>query len=228
MFNMDIKSFLAEAGCSFGCSYAIQHIDETARQCQLEGDRLPNRLLGQRELKNFRPDATVKRKNEWLSGRIAAKGAVSSMLSPCRYHFHDMQILNEETGAPYVYGFPGILISICHSYDYAFAVAGNQPIGIDVERVEERPSCLLKYFYTESEQALIAACNDRHAAAMMATLFWTCKEAAAKCLRMGGALNFKKIDASSGQAVLVDHSNLCIQVKSAYAEGYYISLALLT
>ena len=220
-----MKHFLEN--CSMDHRYGIQPIDETARQLHLEGEGLVNRLLGQTEQRLFPRKATVKRKVEWLSGRLAAKKAVLAMPVKDPFHVQEIEILTEETGAPYVYPFPHLSISISHSHGYAVAASANHPVGIDLERVEKRPACLLKYFYTEAEQSAIAGCKKQQAGMMQATLFWTRKEAVAKCLRLGGRLNFKRIDTTSKKVMVGDYPQYCLQVTSAYIDGYCLSIAFL-
>lgn len=81
--------------------------------------------------------------------------------------------------APYV-------LSITHSHGFAAAALAPEGVrlGLDLERIEPRPSSFLEDWFTSSERAFVGA-SPAGEAALRATLVWSAKEAVMKALREG-------------------------------------------
>lgn len=108
-----------------GCD--ITEVGRIEEACRKNGERFIRRILTEAEAEIF-----YKRGGsmEFLSGRFAAKESVSKSLKTgigASVSFTDIEILNEENGAPYV-KIKGerrddIEISISHDRHYAMAVS---------------------------------------------------------------------------------------------------------
>ncbi|MGB1586419.1 MAG: SDR family NAD(P)-dependent oxidoreductase, partial [Thermoplasmatota archaeon] len=124
--------------------------------------------------------AAGKRLVEWRAGRLAAKAAAMQMddsLAP-----RDVTVVNEDGGKPilHIRGAPvDVCLSLTHRDGLAIAAISQEPLGIDLEVVEERPQTWLHESFNEAEQPLAAS-------AMGATCLWAAKEAAFK--RIGDGL----------------------------------------
>jgi phosphopantetheinyl transferase len=147
-------------------------LEETARHQAMPGDA--PRTLG------------------WLLGRVAAKDAVRLWLARhagrAELHPAAITIGNDEDGRPFVVPGPDLpqppRISISHKGEGAVAIAGAQPVGIDIETVETRDAGFASLAFTPAERALLAraATADR---ALQATRLWASKEAAGKAAGKG-------------------------------------------
>jgi phosphopantetheine--protein transferase-like protein len=79
-----------------------------------------------------------------------------------------------------------VCVSIAHSGDLAVAIAGAEPVGIDVEIVEHRDAGVEKTALTAAESALLdqivfdADGDPQRARAEAFTRFWAAKEAVSK------------------------------------------------
>lgn len=129
--------------------------------------------------------AVPKRRGDWLLGRWAGKRAL--VVSGLAAREEDAAVLASASGAPeaFVLGRPaGVSLSLTHSHGVAVAALGpaGTLLGVDLERVETRPAAFLADWFTEAEQAFVAAHEARPLAA---TLVWSAKEAVMKALREG-------------------------------------------
>ncbi|MGB5872561.1 MAG: 4'-phosphopantetheinyl transferase superfamily protein [Bacteroidota bacterium] len=223
-----IEEFLAKESALFGFQYGIQSIPDVAELYDAGGDTYASSLLTGEEYGQFRQFRGWKRKVEWLAGRIAVKAAFG------RYSAHagnalprlPVSVLNNEAHVPYFPGHPEVHLSITHSHGYAVAVVAPFDIGIDLEKIEERPLALTHYFFSEEEQNLAAAREeDSGARDGMITHIWSRKEAVSKFLQLGGNLDFKDLKVLDDE-VAVKMSRETIRLLSAERDGYCISLAM--
>jgi 4'-phosphopantetheinyl transferase len=101
-------------------------------------------------------------------------------------------------------GAPGALVgwkesplslSLTHSHGVAVAAIGppGSRVGIDLEKIEERPVSFLGDWFTSGEQAFVVASD---APPLAATLVWSAKEAVMKALREGLRIPAKRVDAA--------------------------------
>ncbi len=98
-------------------------------------------------------------------------------------------IVATASGAPeaFVAGRPASLsLSLTHSHGVAVAALGapGVPLGVDLERVEKRSPGFLADWFTDAEQAFVAAAPAGETG-LAATLVWSAKEAVMKALREG-------------------------------------------
>lgn len=103
----------------------------------LHNERFIRHILTEKEFACFLQLQTEKRKREYLGGRFAGKEAYLKAhgLGLGAISFQDIEILNHESGAPYLND-PHALISISHDSDYATAIVYLN------EEFEKEPSYL--------------------------------------------------------------------------------------
>ncbi|WP_096270951.1 holo-ACP synthase [Paucisalibacillus globulus] len=93
----------------------------------MENDRFINRILTDKEKKNYANLQHDTRKVEFVAGRFAAKEAFSKAMGTGigSLSFQDITILNDEHGAPFIEANitedMNIFVSITHSREYAVA-----------------------------------------------------------------------------------------------------------
>ena len=124
--------------------------------------------------------AAEKRRTEWRAGRLAAKAAAMQLDDSLAAT--DVTVVNQDSGRPvlHIRGEPvDVTLSLTHRDGLAIAAISQDPLGIDLEVVEERPETWLHESFNEAEQPLAAS-------AMGATCLWAAKEAAFK--RIGDGL----------------------------------------
>jgi 3-oxoacyl-(acyl-carrier-protein) synthase/malonyl CoA-acyl carrier protein transacylase/phosphopantetheinyl transferase (holo-ACP synthase) len=123
-------------------------------------------------------------------GLVALKDAARSvfapeggpMLAPIEFECH-----HDENGKPFLYRrqnnqmtpIAGVNISLSHSGEEAAAVISNCPVGVDLERIEEKSPGFHDTAFVASERALLDGFSP-DARVKAAIAFWVAKEAVAK------------------------------------------------
>jgi 4'-phosphopantetheinyl transferase len=139
-----------------------------------------------------------KRRADWLLGRWAAKRAlVAAGLAPGE---GETSILAAPSGAPEAScGGRAVCaaLSLTHSHGVAAALVGpaGARVGIDLERIEERPAGFPADWFTEAEQAFVASAGAGEAS-LATTLVWSAKEAVMKALLEGLRIPAKAVEVS--------------------------------
>ncbi len=150
-------------------------------------------VLNRHELQEYHAITKGEQRTQWLFGRAAAKDAVRLWLQ--KHHGlmiypADIHVQNDERGRPFVSGHwsqeTGEVphVSISHKAKVAMGVASRRPIGVDLERVEDRDAGFEQVAFDKTERGLL----DQHAGGSRAeavTRFWCAKEAAGKALGIG-------------------------------------------
>lgn len=91
-------------------------------------DKFIKRILGPNELKRYNKITNPERKISYLAGRFAAKEAYTKVYKQFNksLNFVDVEILNDEFGAPYIVSKyrpeDNVKVSISHSRNYAVAI----------------------------------------------------------------------------------------------------------
>ena len=133
-----------------------------------------------------------KRRNDWLLGRWTAKRALRFFLAQSGQDAPDYQALeirNAPDGAPeaILNGRPApVSLALSHSGREAFCVISRPGValGCDLEAVQARDRAFLEDYFADEERLLVArAPADEQP--LFATLIWSAKESALKCLRAG-------------------------------------------
>lgn len=189
-------------------------------------------LLSRRERESWsQRDATKKRSNEWLMGRLAAKAAVRALIkdrwgltcSPA-----DIEIVPDEYGCPKIVCEAisnlkcHLSVSIAHADGHVVALAGdspsNQGVGIDIERVRPEHGALEKGALAEREQLLLWTIPVADRDEWLLRL-WCAKEAVAKALGRGMAgsplfLQVQDVEPETGKVIIQLAGELLQQLPS--------------
>ncbi|MDP3856694.1 MAG: beta-ketoacyl synthase N-terminal-like domain-containing protein [Stagnimonas sp.] len=132
-----------------------------------------------------------RRRRAWLNGRVAAKDAVRAWLRRERGVTacwpQELRIENDAAGAPRLLAnvtdtLPaGLHLSLAHKGGLAVAIVGEQPVGIDLERIAPREAGFVELAFTPAELAWLSD-GDRDTEL---TRGWVAKEVAAKAAGTG-------------------------------------------
>jgi len=134
------------------------------------------------------------RQREWLMGRVTAKDAARVWLRAARRPGRPpasstFVIRYDAEGRPFVESTTGFdplpQISISHCAKAAVAVAGDLPLGIDIEPASSSPLDLWGQFTTSSERQMFAEFFDAQPNEFWATRLWCAKEAVGKAMGTG-------------------------------------------
>jgi acyl transferase domain-containing protein/phosphopantetheinyl transferase len=145
-------------------------------------EQLMRRYLGERERAAYEAQPP-RGQRAHLAGRIAAKDAVRLLLqragSGPRFPV-EIELVAEASGRPTVRA-PGgrdVRVSIAHKDDRAVAIAAfDHDVGVDLERIEDRPASFAAVAFHPEELALIGPGDD---VAEWQTRLWAAKEALGK------------------------------------------------
>lgn len=157
-------------------------------------DVVQRRFLGRAERSDYDArNPNVQR--TWLLGRIAAKDAVRDLLwrtgSEARIFPVEVPVRNDADGAPHVTSPDGsdVRISIAHTAGLGVAIAARGvPVGIDIERIEDRPDSFELAALSKKERARFEDLPDidrQSVRDVELTRWWAAKEAAAKAAGTG-------------------------------------------
>jgi acyl transferase domain-containing protein/phosphopantetheinyl transferase len=153
-----------------------------------------------------------KRRRQWLNGRVAAKDAVLGYLRRERgvdeVFPQELRVENDAAGAPRIRAnvtrtVPESLhLSLAHKDTLAVAIVGEQPVGIDLERIEPREESFVAMVFNQAERELLA--GEDQASAW--TRGWVVKEVVAKAAGtgLGGRLRDFIIEARDGDCFRVN------------------------
>jgi 4'-phosphopantetheinyl transferase len=142
-----------------------------------------------------------KRREEWLHGRWAAKRLLQKQHPSCgKLPLSEIVIANEPGGAPFATRsdgthLPGCL-SITHSGPLAACALALDPhlrVGIDLEKIEARPSGFFESYFTLAENDYVRRCPPETLPEAV-TLVWSAKESVLKALRTGLALDTRQVE----------------------------------
>ncbi|RJR28856.1 MAG: 4'-phosphopantetheinyl transferase superfamily protein [Desulfobacteraceae bacterium] len=135
------------------------------------------------------------RRRSYLAARIACKRAYRALLK------NDVSMPASEITTvcadptrpccPVERDHPPLFCSVSHDDRFAIAVIGENRVGVDVERLSERPLKALHIYMKESERVLTrqSVLGEKRAALRV----WTLKEAAAKAFDMNLAESWKRV-----------------------------------
>ncbi|MEJ2248293.1 MAG: 4'-phosphopantetheinyl transferase superfamily protein, partial [Candidatus Lokiarchaeota archaeon] len=159
-----------------------------------DGVLMINDYLTLNEIKKFDRITNIKRKLHFLTGHLALKELIQQV-DPNLKPYNQIEINYTIKGKPYIPPFEvkdpskekKFYPSITHSGDYAIAVLDQSQIGIDLEKVEEHLDTFYSEVFTDQEQSKIG--KDK----VLATKFWTVKEAFLKAIGEGLNLNIKDL-----------------------------------
>jgi len=186
---------------------------------------LAHLVLGRSERSTWHEmtNAAVKRRIEWLLGRVCAKDAARVLMGRRMTSMPaaaEIEVVIGEDGHPFVARDPHAAsdapphLSIAHAAGTAVALAGEADtclgVGIDIEGVESKPDGFTETAFSPAERALIS--SQRQPERVMITC-WCAKEAVAKALHRGlgnllREVEVRAIDAGSGRVEVHLHGEL--------------------
>ncbi len=151
---------------------------------------LARHYLQPAEMAQFQAVAAPRRIS-WLLGRVAAKDAARAWhvaRGGMPLHPGDFAIDNEAGGQPRVEHWPdeaAPCISIAHCGSEAVALAGDGPVGVDIEAIAQRDEACVQAFTTDGERELLGRRTGAVRDTWL-TRLWCAKEAMGK--RMGSGV----------------------------------------
>jgi len=155
----------------------------------------------------------LKRRCDFLSGRLAAKKAIKDYLNRNiiqklnHLKFNDIEIRRLKSGKPAIFidnKLTKFLISISHSGPIATSIVCDRSdykgIGIDIEKIERREESFFNVAFNQNEITRIKDCKvlvaDKSKTGIYAeaTRFWVIKESILKSLGIGLNVDLKDIE----------------------------------
>lgn len=159
-----------------------------------------NPFLTEQERQKFAAFRLLKRRREWLGGRLAAKHAALTMMAQAPDAWQKVQISNDPQGKPFLeaLGHPARAcphISISHSHGLAVAMAAAHPCGIDVQRLVPTILNIRERFADQGELEVLASAPGPQGLSETArlTLLWAAKEAVRKMIPLEPLLWFNEL-----------------------------------
>jgi phosphopantetheinyl transferase (holo-ACP synthase) len=157
--------------------------------------------LSSDEMREYRKlDVPLKKRLDWVFGRLAAKDAVRLMWWERhgeRFFPADMELQHDEHGRPHAVHLdlgdrePLPNVSVSHAGGVMAALASFEPfVGIDLEKIETREASFESLAFDETERRMLDVYEDRDEAV---TRFWCAKEAVAKALGRGLAEGLRSV-----------------------------------
>ncbi|MDR3087836.1 MAG: 4'-phosphopantetheinyl transferase superfamily protein [Azoarcus sp.] len=193
---------------------------------------LVKRYLNSEEKKTGLALESDRKKREYLISRIALKDAVRERAqwkeNGRTTYLHPVEISHghDENGKPVIFGYgdaarrvDGICVSLSHKDSGAIAIASDRPVGIDLEKIEEKPEGFLKEVFTEKERELLCVMNRTEGAIR----FWVAKEACAKKTGLGfqGSPKKYEVRAVDGDVIVIgDERVKTIKIGEDYIAGW--------
>ncbi|MEL6561209.1 MAG: 4'-phosphopantetheinyl transferase superfamily protein [Bacteroidota bacterium] len=148
--------------------------------------------LENQKLADFKFD---KRKHSYLLGRLSAKIAISTINKQLSY---DLLISEGIFSFPVIKNLTGnhLQLSISHCDDIGMTLAypEEHPVGIDIERVNEKSKDALYSIVNEQEKMLLGELPVSEIEGL--GIAWTVKEALSKILRTGMMMDFSNFEIS--------------------------------
>ncbi len=186
----------------------------------------------QQRLASFR---FTKPHREYLVRRWTAKQAVAETLGLDRQDLDDLasiEIRNRPSGAPYavVDGQPApVDVSLTDRAGWAVCLVSDAgsfeagTLGVDLEIVERRSAAFVDDFLTAAEADQVRAATDEVAAAVLANLMWSAKEAALKVLQLGLRVDTQRVAvrADPDDAALDGWRQLSVTAQGQTFPGYW-------
>jgi len=131
----------------------------------------------------------VKRRQDWLLGRWAAKNALLGISGLSKRNIKRFEVASAPNGAPLpkLDGRPyRARLSLSHSNNRAFAAVSQETsvLGCDIEMVEPRSEVFVETFFTEAEREHVERASELFRDSLV-TKIWSAKESTLKALRTG-------------------------------------------
>ncbi len=182
------------------------------------------KYLSPEEKASFDKKKSEKRKIEYLAGVLSAKQLIRD-ISEDPKTIKSTEIRKTAKGQPYIYDSKKkekskLNLSITHSSEFAIAVVGKSPIGVDIEKIEDRSESFYKEAFTEKERNQISSNSE------LGTVYWTIKEAITKALGEGLNLSLHDIEITADEkksSYTVDFSSKAAETVPYSPESFEIT-----
>ncbi|MCK5880721.1 MAG: polyketide synthase dehydratase domain-containing protein, partial [Sinobacterium sp.] len=153
-------------------------------------DYMQKRYLAVPEREAF-ATVSLRRRRNWLNGRIAAKDACKHFLWQQKdqvfsVYPKEICVLNDEHGAPHLSNNvseilqQNLCVSIAHKDRYAIARVSDKPIGVDIESIEVRSEEFVQLSFSSKEQTILESLLKDVQRDEVLTRCWSAKECVAK------------------------------------------------
>jgi phosphopantetheinyl transferase (holo-ACP synthase) len=165
-----------------------------------------------REEKAHLKGLLLNKRRPYTISRIAIKDAIRTYLIDKygkKTYPIEITIDHDEKGKPFTKGLDelkGLEISLSHKGNESVALASEKPVGVDIERIEERSPDFMDLSFTEEELAWLKGREQSE----WATRFWAAKEAYGKMLGVGLEGNPKKykIERIEGDSLFIGRQEI--------------------
>jgi phosphopantetheinyl transferase len=156
---------------------------------------------------------------EFLRGRYALKLLAQQHVP---LPMSELLVAADTFGKPEIQNRPDLFCSISGSGVYAAAaISHKRAVGIDVELIKVRHPAFLRQIATQEEAEGLAG---RYTGEVIATLLWTCKEAAAKADARIHSLD--RYEVHMGQHLWVSRSVRVWDIEVVHMSPYIAALAV--
>ncbi|MHA1853690.1 MAG: SDR family NAD(P)-dependent oxidoreductase [Candidatus Heimdallarchaeaceae archaeon] len=183
---LSVENTLPEKTKKQSCIVPISNVKEI----YAENHALLKTYLRSSEKTRMEKISNSKRQIEYLSGVLAAKTLYITRQEE-NLSYKDIEVRRTRKGQPYLYHpkqqkKDASYLSISHSGKFAVAVIAPEPIGVDIEQIQQRSEAFYNDAFTVEEKMKIGHDHTK------ATVYWTIKEAVTKALGVG--LNVSLLD----------------------------------
>lgn len=201
----ELNSFLQSAAKKYEFSYEVINLRRFMREV-FGKDKNVWGVFSEVERTIINKYENPKKRIQWMAGRYAGKMAIKKSMTKgdntnlANIDATKISIINGLNSAPFIVGYPQLNISISHSYPYCLTLVSKHRIGVDIENTISIVEPMLKLYYTINEINEINKLsklnnnNNKSEADILATLYWTRKEAISKLQKEGMNMDFGKID----------------------------------
>ena len=159
-----------------------------------EGSDFIRSYFGTKDLEKIWSLKTLSGKQNYMVSRIAMKDAACHFLREKKGEDippHELYCTHNPFGQPIVHRegwlsepLNSLFISLSHKDNQGVAIVSNQPVGIDIEKIESKSEAFLQFAYTKKELSLIEDLNPSGSKAFGTSetviRFWVAKESCAK------------------------------------------------
>jgi phosphopantetheinyl transferase len=204
----------------------VYHYSSTAESNLL--GLLARRYLNSADRGDTYDEMPTKDLREYVGSRVTLKDAVRDLIyreNGANEMLYPVEVFctHDEKGKPSVYGLgetanllEGIHVSLSHKGQESVAIVAREPVGIDLEKVEEKADSFREIAFTERERELLAKLEQPEGTVR----FWVAKEACAKKAGTGLGGNPKgfEVTAVDGDLLTVNGE----QVQTMGLEDEYI------
>jgi 4'-phosphopantetheinyl transferase len=160
----------------------------------------------------------AKRYSESRLGRWTAKNTVARSLGvdPGRAALRSIVVTNAADGAPEIRqdsGEVSLTIAMTDRADWAVCMVASAPVrvGCDLEIVEPRSTAFVRDYFTDAEQATVAASSQPD---QVSNLIWSAKESALKVMRTGLRRDTRTVEVTIGGKAAASWQPLEIRERS--------------